>query len=373
MKINIFDLKFEDDFIEEFLLKSKDILKTGFLTEGKNVEEFEKKFAKLVNAKYAIAVTNGTVAIELALKNYNIQGKKIIIPSNTFFATSIAVENAGGILDFVDIEDENFSICPIELRKKISKNTGAVILVHIGGIISKHYKEIKSICEEFNVPLIEDAAHAHLSKIDIDFAGTIGNIGCFSFFPTKVMTTGEGGMITTNDYQIYQNLKSLKNFGRKLDDINICKNPLGNNYKISEFTGLLGSLECDRVISRIDKRNILVNRYVDNLKNTSYTPILQDGGYCSYYKMIFFTKIDNSWLKDYCKKHNVSLTGEVYKIPVHKQPLYSKYNSIYLPKTEKICKFHICPPLYPELEIEEIDYVSQVLIKAEKEYEKQSC
>lgn len=373
MKVNIFDLKFDKEFVDNFLTKARDILETGFLTEGKYVDEFEKKFAKLVNADYAVAVSNGTVAIELALKNYDIFGKKVILPSNTFFATSIAVENSGGILEFVDIEEENFAICPKDLRKKINKDTGAVILVHIGGIISKNYKEIKAICEEFNVPLIEDAAHAHLSNIDNDFAGTIGDIGCFSFFPTKVMTTGEGGMITTNNYEIYKKIKSLKNFGRNLDDIGVCENPNGNNYKISEFTALLGSLECDRVIERINRRNLLVNRYIENLKSTNYKPILQNGGYCSYYKMILYTSIDNDWLKDYCKKNNVSLTGEVYKIPVHKQPLYSKFNSLYLPTTEKVCQFHICPPLYPELSIEQIDYVSEILIKAQKEYEKQSC
>ncbi len=225
MKVSIFDLKFEDDFIESFKVGCEKILRSDSIGEGRYVNEFENKFANLTNAKHAIAVTSGTAALEIALNTIGVDGKNVIMPSNTFFATSVAVTNAGGHITLVDSEIENFSICPIHLRTKITKNTGAVIIVHIGGIISKNIREIKEICDQYSVPLIEDAAHAHCSNYDGLHAGTIGDIGCFSFFPTKVMTTGEGGMITTNSDSIADKVRSLKNFGRALDNSGICVLP----------------------------------------------------------------------------------------------------------------------------------------------------
>ena len=365
MKVNIFDLKFEDSFIEKFKTGCEKILRSDSLGESTYVREFETKFGNLTNAKHAIAVTSGTAALEIALNTIDVEGKEVIIPSNTFFATSVAVTNASGVIRLVDAELTDFSICPNDLRAKITKNTGAVIIVHIGGIISRNIREIKDICDQHGVPLIEDAAHAHCSSFDGLFAGTIGDIGCFSFFPTKVMTTGEGGMITTNSDIHADRIRSLKNFGRDLNDGGICVRSGGQNSKISEFTGLLGSLECDRVMSRIKKRNDLLQRYIDNLKDTSYRILTQKSGMCSYYKCILVSDIDRIKLRAFCKRKGISMTGEVYSKPVHHQPLYSFVKIDDLPVTDKIAKTHVCPPLYPELEFEHIDYICKVLIEAE--------
>ena len=310
----------------------------------------------------------------MALKAIDVKGKKVIIPSNTFFATSVAVTNSGGIVELVDMESDSFSICPKDLKSKLTPDVGAVIIVHIGGIISHKISKIVDLCKKMNVPLIEDAAHAHLSYRGKYTAGTIGDIGCFSFFPTKVMTTGEGGIVSTNNKRFYEKMKSLKNFGRDINDAGIIVNPEGNNFKINEFTGLLGSIECDRVISRIEIRTKLLDRYYENLKDTKYSVIKQKGnGRCAYYKAIVKTPINSSWLKTYCKEHNISLTGEVYKIPVHLQPLYKKqFSYVNLPNTDYYYKHHICPPLYPELTIKEVDYICDVLKQALIDYEKQS-
>ena len=375
MKIPIFKLKFDLISKLKFIKGSWDILSSDRpLGESKYVSEFENKFGKLINSKYTMACSNGTTAIELALKAIDVQDKKVLIPSNTFFATSVAVTNSGGIVELVDMESDSFSLCPIDLESKLTSDVGAVIIVHIGGIISHKISKIVELCKKMNIPLIEDAAHAHLSYRGKYRVGTIGDIGCFSFFPTKVMTTGEGGMVSTNNKKYYEKMKSLKNFGRDINDAGIIVNPEGNNFKINEFTGLLGSIECDRVESRIEKRTILVGRYYENLKNTKYNVIRQKGeGVCSYYKAIVTTPIDSSWLKTYCKENGISLTGEVYKIPVHLQPLYKEqFSYVNLPNTDYYCNHHICPPLYPELTIEEVDYICDVLKKALIDYEEQS-
>ena len=238
------------------------------LTRGVENSAVKKVQQALITLGYPIPVANGTVAIELIIKAIGIKNREIILPSNTFFATIVAVENSGNIPILVDIENDSFSVCPNDLRKKISTNTAALILVHIGGIISSKIEEIIQICSENNIELIEDAAHAHLSSYRKQKAGTLGIAGAFSFFPTKVMTTGEGGMITTNSEVLYQKIKSLKNFGRDNNNAGIIINDSGNNFKINEFTGLLGYLECQRVEKRVKKRNNLIQLYRKELLNT---------------------------------------------------------------------------------------------------------
>jgi len=375
LSIPIFRLKFDFKSKFKFLKGSWDILSSDRpLGESKYVKEFEDKFAKMSDAKYALACSNGTTAIELALKSLGVYNKKVLIPSNTFFATSVAVTNAGGIIELLDMEPQSFSICLKDLESKITPQTGAVIIVHIGGIISHDINKIVELCKKHNVPLVEDAAHAHFSLKGTHRAGVIGDVGTFSFFPTKVMTTGEGGMITTNNKELYDKMKSLKNFGRHLEDGGVIVSPTGNNFKINEFTGLLGSIECDRVYSRIQKRTELLERYRKNLEKTKYKVIKQKGnGVCANYKAIVITPMDGAWLKKYCKENGISLTGEVYRIPVHQQPLYKEqFSSVNLPNTDYYCKHHICPPLYPELTMDEVDYVCDVLKQALIDYEEQS-
>ena len=373
--IPIFRLKFDFKSKVKFLRGSWDILSSDRpLGESKYVKEFEDKFAKMSDAKYALACSNGTTAIELALKSLGVYGKKVLMPSNTFFATSVAVTNAGGIVELLDMESQSFSICLKDLESKITSETGAVIIVHIGGIISHDINKIVELCKKYNVPLVEDAAHAHFSLKGTQRAGVIGDVGTFSFFPTKVMTTGEGGIITTNNKELYEKMKSLKNFGRHLEDAGVIVAPNGNNFKINEFTGLLGSIECDRVHSRIQTRTELLERYRKNLEKTKYTVIKQKGkGVCANYKAIVITPMDGAWLKKYCKERGISLTGEVYRIPVHQQPLYKEqFSSVNLPNTDYYCKHHVCPPLYPELSIKEVDYICDVLKQALIDYEEQS-
>ena len=370
MKIPIFKLEFEDEFINDWNRLSTEILSgNNLLSESKYVRKFEQGFAKLSNSEHALAISSGTTALEAALKAIGVKGKEVIIPSNTFFATALAVENAGGKLVLVDAELDSFSLSPSLLERKISKKTGAVILVHIGGIISPHIERIVDICKNNKIPLVEDAAHAHGSNMDDYTAGSIGTVGCFSMFPTKVMTTGEGGMITTNDHELYEKMRSIKNFGRPSDGSILCVNPDGNNYKVSEFTGLMGHLELKRVKKRIRRRNQLVKRYERNLKNTSYEVIKQRSGFCSYYKLILkvgavrhFMGKENERLKNRCEDRGISLTGQVYEIPVHKQPKYKKiFAKESFPNTEYISNMHICPPLYPELMDSEVDYICKVL------------
>ena len=170
-------------------------------------------------------------------------------------------------------------------------------------------------------------------------------------------------MITTNNKKLYDKMTAYKNFGRSKDSQKI--NFLGSNYKISEFTALFGLLELERLKKRIKKRNQIVNRYIKNLKNNkNYEIILQKNGNCSHYKCIIKTKIKAKIIEKYCRKNNINLTGQVWKIPLHKQKVFSNYvKKEKFKNADHFSKYHICPPNYPELTFKEIDYVSSILNK----------
>ncbi len=365
VKIPIFKLDYEESFIKEFLEESRKIFERGFLSEGPLCRKWEEDFAIFQNVPAALSVTSCTTGLEGILKAIDVRGKRVLVPSNTYFASVTAIECAGGIPVLLEADISSFSLCEKDLEEKIDSTVGAVIIVHVGGIICENILKIKSICESYSVPLVEDAAHAHGSYLSEDIvAGNIGIAGSFSFFPTKVMTTGEGGMVTS-DRDFLNKVKLIKNFGADPDREKTCLIEQGSNYRIHEFTALLGILENKRAQKRIDRRNILAKRYIKNLKGSKFKPILQSTGQCSFYKLILMTdKISTAdKITSYCDSKGITLTGTVYKTPVHMQPRFIKDHSRYLyPITDMISAYHICPPLYPELSEEEVDYVSQTLV-----------
>ena len=369
MKVPIFDLKYTPEFIDEYCANAAGILNGGFLTEGVWTTMFEVRFAEFVSAKHAIAVTSGTAALELAFKAVGASGGEVIMPSNTFFATAVAAVNAGATPVLADMEFDAFSIDINSVKSLITPKTKAVVIVHIGGIVSNNISELVDLCKLHNIALIEDAAHAHGSFNDKgDRAGSIGDIACFSFFPTKVMTTGEGGMVTTNDLTYDTAIRSLKNFGRETANGVMCVNPGGNNYKVNELTSMLGVLELRRAPERIERRRYLAELYADLLHGSyMFSPVIAKGS--NYYKLIVTTTDDVSNITQYCKDNTVALTGAVYAHPVHTQPVFKEVTWSNLSNTQYFKSAHICPPLYPELTDEQVTYVAHTL----HNYEKSRC
>lgn len=362
--VPIYQLQFEPEFVERFQLGCAEIFSSDSISDGRYVGEFEQLFASYVDTNHAIATNSGTAAIECALRAVDVQGKRVVIPANTFIATAIAVERAGGIVVLADIEDKTFGLDASLLDNLIDAEVGAVVLVHVGGTVSTDVSGIVELCERYGVPIIEDAAQAHGSRRGRFVAGSIGAAACFSFFPTKVMTTAEGGMVTTNDPVIADRVRSIKNFGRD------SQNPLlsvmsGANFKMTEFQGLMGVLEMDRVDSRISKRAELASKYRRDLKGGPFTPINPGEDPNSYYKQIVLTNINNDLIRRFCREKGVSLTGEVYKVPVHQQPIYKKhFDGNLFPISNWFSQHHICPPVYPELNSQDVEYVCEILCEA---------
>ena len=246
---------------KETIALTKKVLDDNFPNEGKFTKLFENKLSKLLNVRYVVTSTSGTISIFLALKAVGIKkGDEIIIPNLTFPATANAVMLAGGKPVLVDVDKKNLLINEINLLQKITKKTKAIIPVHISGRGSNINKILK-IAKYNKIFVIEDAAEAFMSKTDGKYLGTLGDIGCFSFAPNKIITTGQGGFVVTNKKLIYKNLCQLKDQGRigpttGGEDI---YNSVGYNFKYTNLQAVLGLVQLKSLNKRI---KILKDNYL---------------------------------------------------------------------------------------------------------------
>ena len=368
MNIPILRLPFTQEEIEFVKDGIIEVLKSGYLTMGEKVSQFEKAFTQFIGTKYAISTNSGTSSLEIILRAIGIEGATVIIPSNTFAATATVVIHAGGRVVFTDCQKENLQMDPEDLKRKIRPDTKGVILVHIGGIISPYFDEIKRICDENGLFLLEDAAHAHGATIDSRKAGTLGIAGSFSFYPTKVMTTAEGGMITTDSEEIYHKSITLRDHGKELPEFNV-HTEFGYNWRFSELHAVLGLQQIQIIEQILDERRNLAKMYDERLGDVRKIRLLSipSNIRASYYKYIVFLddNIDRDEFKMVMRdRFNIYLPGEVYSKPLHSQPAFSKYprtvandyNDTF-PQTEYVCNHHLCLPLYRGLTEDEIDYI----------------
>ena len=356
------EIKFIKDGVEEILL-------SGFLTMHKKVLEFERLFSEFVGTKYAIAVNSGTSALEIPLRAIDVYGKTVIVPTNTFMATPLSVIHAGGKVKFVDVMKDNLSIDPEDLKRKISDDVVGVMPVHIAGIVSPHWSEIQNICKDNGLFIIEDAAHAHGAMYDDKMAGSLGDAAGFSFYPTKVLNTAEGGMITTNNKEIYEQSIILREHGKTDHSVNI-HSELGYNWRFSELHALLGIQQMEKVDEILGMRRrqaALYDKLLSNVKGIERI-FIPSNVVSSYYKYVIYLdeSIDRVRFKKIMKEeYGVAMTGEVYSDLCHSQPVFEKYHNMVIssegelyPGATYASQRQVCPPLYPGLSDEEINYVA---------------
>ena len=363
MQIPAAKIYFPEEDRKELLNQIGGILESGQLTLGKYGREFEQKFAEYVGTKYAAAVNSGTSALEIILRALDIEGSSVIVPTNTFFATAASVIHAGGKVIFADIGD-NLCLDANSLRQNIRKDTRAVIMVHIGGLVPPEIEQITKICQEHGLMLIEDAAHAQGSTLKSKKAGSLGVAAAFSFYPTKVMTSAEGGMITTDDEKIYQRALVFRDQG-KAGFLGNIHTEMGYNWRMSEIHAAIGLSQFARLEEFVaDRRNIA--RYYDKelsqINNVSVIEISPEAK-SNYYKYVAILKtgIDRAALKKELKeKYGVGLSGEVYELPCHLQPIFKEslgFKGGEFPVAEDLCERQICLPVFASMIEEQARYV----------------
>lgn len=352
---------FPDEDRQQVLTAIDECLRTGQLTLGKHVKAIEDKFATMVGTRYAIAVNSGTSSIEIPLRIFGVKGKEVIVPTNTFFATPAAVLHAGGRVRFVDVDPQTFSIDVESFRKAIGSETVGVIVVHIAGIVTPRMAEIQEICKEHGLWLLEDAAHAHGASYNGYMAGTFGRAASLSFFPTKVITSAEGGMIATNEVKVYEEALIYRDQGKAESSSNF-HTRLGYNWRMSEPHAIIGISQLARLQEFTVARSRIATIYDRALKDIPDVQLfrLPEGCRSNYYKYIALLEkdVDRSLLKKQLReRYQVGLSGEVYDIPCHQQPIFRPYSAGEFPNAEDICSRHICLPIYSNMTDDEAEYV----------------
>jgi dTDP-4-amino-4,6-dideoxygalactose transaminase len=368
LKIPILKLSYTEEDIRFIKDEIESVLRSGFLTMDSRVRTFEEQFAAFCGVKYALGTNSGTSSLEIILRAIGVEGKTVVMPSNTYMATPLAAIKAGAKVIFSECERSNLQMDPEDLKKKIREDTKAIIIVHIGGMISPRLDEIRKICLDHEIPLLEDAAHAHGAEYNQIRAGNLGLAGSFSFYPTKVLTTAEGGMITTNDEKLYKKATVLREHGKADHNYNI-HTEIGDNWRFSEVHAVLGIQQMRKVEYILSERRRLAKLYDKLLKDIEGLECITIPSHVkpSYYKYIVFLpeRIKRSDLKSLLlEKFNIQLPGEVYSNSCHSQPVFSKHPETLIkdkeesfPVTNYVCQHHVCLPLYPGLKDEEINYI----------------
>lgn len=351
----------------EILAHIDECLATGQLTLGKHGAAFEEAFAQTAGTKHAIAVSSGTSALEIIFRAIGVEGGEVVVPTNTFFATPAAVQHAGGIVRFAECDPATYAIDVDHARTLINDRTRAVVVVHIGGLITPRIGELQKICDDAGIPLVEDAAHAHGSTFNGKPAGSFGLASAFSFYPTKVITSGEGGMITTSDARINEEARIYRDQGKAGFTSNF-HTRLGNNWRMSEPHAVIGRYQLKRLPEFIAARQRIASIYDRGLASIGVTALPMPAGASSnYYKYIAMppTGVDRVALKKRLREgFDVGLSGEVYEAPCHLQPVFGPLAAGTLPVAEELCARHICLPVSAVMTDEDAAYVVDSLGKA---------
>jgi dTDP-4-amino-4,6-dideoxygalactose transaminase len=332
----------------------QEVLASGQLTLGKYGAEFEQQFARYCGRRHAVAVNSGTSSLEIILRALDVQGKDVLVPTNTFFATAAAVVHAGGHPVLVDMDPESFAVRPEDVERVLTPRTAGLIIVHIGGLISRRIGELQELAARKGLWLVEDAAHAHGSTHLGVKAGAFGIAGSFSFYPTKVMTSAEGGMIVTDDDRIAGEARIYRDQGKASFTQNAHVR-MGYNWRMSEPHAIIGLKHLERLPTMIADRQRVAALYDDALKSfQNLTPVqVPPDGSCNYYKYLALPRDlkDRKGLKLLLRdQYGVSLSGEVYEEPLHKQPVFEQYATQRLPVAEEYCARHVCLPVYAGME-----------------------
>jgi perosamine synthetase len=370
---------------DEIAAATVEILRTGALTLGPYTRQFEAAFAAAHSGPAgnesqvprAVAVSSGTASLEIILRSIGVAGRDVVVPANTFFATAEAAIRAGGRPVFADIDPQTFALSPQTVIAALTPGTAAVVLVHIGGLISPDAAALRRVCDERGIALVEDAAHAHGSTYRGQPAGSFGTAAGFSFFPTKVVTSGEGGMIITADAGLESEARIYRDQGK--GSVSANHHVLhGYAWRMTEQAAVTGLVHLRRLGEFIERRREVAARYDELLAGLAgIEPLAEpDGCRGNYYKYIAVLPpgADRARFRKRLKEeHGVSLAGEVYDLPLHQQPVFAEFaarqadvdqSGPTLPVTEDLCARHICLPVHSDMTADEIDQVCAAVAAA---------
>ncbi len=327
------------------------VLKSGELSQGRWVESFERRFAKFINTKFAKATSNGTTALYLSLLALGIkEGDEVITTPFTFIASVNAILYVGAKPVFVDIDPKTFNIDPYLIEEKITSKTRAILPVHLFGLPAE-MKKILEIAKKHKLYVLEDAAQAHGAKIENQFVGSFGDLAVFSFYPTKNMTTGEGGMITTEHVDLDQKISLLRNHGMR---VRYNHEVLGFNFRMTNIQAAIGIHQLEKIERFNSKRIENAHFLTEHLSGVEglQTPFVPQGFthvFHQYTILVKDGKEKRNKLIEYLSKNGVD-SMIYYPVPLYKQKsVKDLYPGIILKVTEEISDKVLSIPVHPSL------------------------
>jgi len=349
---------------EEEKKKVMEVLDSGFITQGKVTAEFEERFAAFTKTKYAVASSSGTTALHLALLALGIGGgDKVLTTPFTFIASSNAILYCGARPVFCDIDERTFNLSPASAREALEKDRSikAILLVHLFGLPCD-MDAFRSLAKEFDVLLLEDCAQAHGATFKGEPAGSMGAAGCFSFYPTKNMTTGEGGAVTTSCDETLRLLKLYREHGSAREyehDV------LGYNFRMTNLEAAIGLCQLEKLSEFNRRRRENAKFYLHRLAaNPALTLPAEPEGCVHSWHQFTLRVPERRKLMDILRKEEIGCKV-FYPIPLHRQPLYRSlgYGSESLPACEKAAEEVISIPVGPSLNGDDLERIVRVLIE----------
>ncbi|MEW6171015.1 MAG: DegT/DnrJ/EryC1/StrS family aminotransferase [Candidatus Omnitrophota bacterium] len=361
MNISFLDLRQEYIKIKKEVNKSiLDLMQRGDFILGKDEKIFEEEFAQYCNTKYALGVNSGTDALFLSLLACNIgRGDEIIVPCFTYIASAFAISYTGAKPVFVDIDEQTYNIDTKKIERLITKNTKAIIPVHLFGQSAK-MREIISLAKKYNLKIIEDAAQAHGAEYYGKKVGSLADTGCFSFYPTKNLGgCGDGGMVTTNNKNIYKKILRLRDYGRRDRYHHVVK---GYNSRLDTIQAVILRIK----LKNLDKWNQLRRKNAEIYNNflrdlDVVLPKEENNVKHVYHAYSIRLKNRDKIVQKLCSR-GIS-TSIYYPIPLHLQPAYKElnYKKGSFPIAEKVSRDMLNLPIYPYLEKAKIEFIAKVL------------
>lgn len=371
-KIPLFDLNFDEKETQAVL----ETIQSKWISTGPKTAYFEKKFAQMLNAEHALALSNCTVALHLALKLASVQpGDEVICPSLTFVATCNAIRYVDAIPVFADVKGaEEPTIDPDEIERLITPKTKAIVVMHYAGFACDMDK-IMSIAKANNLKVVEDACHAPLSEYNGRKLGTIGDVGCFSFFSNKNISTGEGGMLITNNEEYFNRAKLLRSHGMTTMSYERAKGhstaydvvEFGYNYRMDDIRASIGIVQLDKIEKDLHQRAEVRKCYIDGLKDCRDI-IIPFQSYSELSSNYIFPIVLNNVDAERRDAIRTKLADAGIQTSIHYPAVhhFSTYKAFYrdLPLTDTLVDSFITLPMYSKLTKDEVDYVCKTLISA---------
>ncbi len=352
-----------------------EVLRSGWLTMGAVTQAFEQELAAFVGAKYAFAVNNATAALHLACMAVGVgEGDEVIVPSLTFVATANAVRYTGAKVVFADIENEDWlCICPQAIEEKINERTKAIMVMHYAGFTCD-MPAILRIAERHNLAIIEDAAHAIGASLDGKALGTWGDVGCYSFFGNKNLTTAEGGMLVTNDDHLAEKVRILRSHGMTTLTWDRFKGhastydvvDLGYNYRLDEIRSAIGREQLKKLPASNARREVLVGQYRQAFQQKAPAlglPFTDKRGVSSQhiFPILLPKGVDKEAFRERMKQDGIQTS--FHYPPVHQFAIYRNEGEE-LWMTENVARRQVTLPLFPSMTDEQQDWVIESVVKA---------